>query len=196
MVDLVQKGASAQISNAVRALTITMKWATQTDFDLAAAFMGKDGKIKLAYFGNIDKADGQGFKQDLNAYPFIKLSGDAGVGDSEDAGGNEEELKIGSLVDHETVWILGWDYGAISNKEGARFQGSGLSLHVVDDQNASHDVTLSLAEGDLAPKANISVIAMIETAADGSKKIVNSSHTGLLEGLTSLDQIMDFVKAA
>ncbi len=198
MTDLMQKGAVADLgaAAAIRGMTVTMGWKTKADFDLGAVYEKKDGSHGLIYFGNIDRVDKQGFKQGLDAFPWMLLSGDAGVGDTEDEGGNEEELKIASLVDFKNIHLVAWDYGALQKGEGARFQGSGLQLKVVDEGGQEHQVTFTLAEGDLAPKDNVCLIATLDNSSPDGAKLVNASHTARFEGLKSTEQFWEFVQSA
>jgi len=213
--DLAVKGAEAPVQ-AFRMLTATMAWQSAVDLDLAVLAERKDGKAVMLYFGNIGKDDGQGFVQSLDDFPFILLSGDAGVGDSQDEGGNEEELKITSLVPYDRLHLLAWDYTAIVGRaahgkegdedylpavaagSGARFQASGVTLKVVDDQGHSHDVTLSLAGDGLATKENMCVIATIDNTNPSGAKIVNSSHAALFGGDSgrklNVNDILKFVR--
>ena len=62
---------------------VSLKWTTATDFDLAAAYEGKDGKKNMVYFGDL---------RNLNEFPFMQLSGDESVGDT--AGDNEETMRV------------------------------------------------------------------------------------------------------
>ena len=79
--ELTQKGDAAEVGN-FKQLLVTMKWTTAADFDLAAAYEGKDGKKGMVYFGDLGN---------LNSFPFMQLSGDEGQGDT--GGDNEEQMQ-------------------------------------------------------------------------------------------------------
>jgi tellurite resistance protein TerA len=101
--ELKQKGSEANVGG-FKQLMVAMRWSTAADFDLAAAYETKDGKQGLIYFGE---------KGDLNAFPFMELSGDEGVGDT--GGKNEEIMRITKLEDMKSVWIMCWDYGKVKD---------------------------------------------------------------------------------
>ena len=95
--DLQKKGQEAQLGS-IKQFLVTLKWTTAADFDLAALYEGKDGKIGMVYFGALG---------DLNTYPFMQLSGDEGVGDS--GGENSEEMRVANIDDISNIWIICWD---------------------------------------------------------------------------------------
>ena len=119
--ELKQKGEQANVGG-FKQLMIAMKWSTAADFDLAAAYEGKDGKVGLVYFGELG---------DLNAFPFMQLSGDEGVGDK--GGAKEETMRIAQLDDMKFVWLMCWDYGKIKDGSAARFKDSDVVLSVIDN---------------------------------------------------------------
>ncbi|MBI4118206.1 MAG: hypothetical protein HY455_01550 [Parcubacteria group bacterium] len=181
--DLARKGAEAPV-DPFKSLAVTMRWTAATDLDLAVLAEPKGGGApKMFYFGNINKDDGQGVVQALDAPPYIKLSGDAGVGDTKaaDGKGNCEELKITSLAPWGKLHIMTWDYGAIGKGEGARFQSSGVTLEVKDDKGTAHKVALSLVGDGLAVKENVCVIATIDNTG-AYPRLVNSSAAALFGG--------------
>ena len=175
--ELRQKGSEANVGG-FKQLMVTMKWTTAADFDLAAAYEAKDGKQGLLYFGELG---------DLNAFPFMQLSGDEGVGDS--GGENEEVMRIAKLDDMKYVWLLCWDYGKVKEGGPARFKESDVSLSVVDDKGGSFD--LSLDTGDLG---NVAVLATIDNSNPIGAKLANTSKAGTLKGLNNLDQLIDIIQ--
>jgi tellurite resistance protein TerA len=174
--ELKQKGSEANVGG-FKQLMVTMKWTTAADFDLAAAYEGKDGKQGLIYFGE------QG---DLNAFPFMQLSGDEGVGDT--GGDNEETMRITKLDDMKYVWLLCWDYGKVQDGAPARFGDSDVNLTVMDDKGASHNVNL-----DTGDMGNVALLATIDNSSPVGAKLVNSSKAGTLKGLKTLQQLMDII---
>lgn len=175
--ELKQKGEVANVAT-FKQLMVTMKWTTAADFDLAAAYENKQGKQGLVYFGELG---------DLNSFPFMQLSGDEGVGDK--GGQNEETMRITKLDDMKYVWILCWDYGKVKNGEPARFKGSDVTLSVMDDKGATHNVTL-----DTGDMGNVALIATIDNSSPIGAKLINSSKAGTLKGLKTLDQLFELVK--
>ncbi len=174
--DLVQKGSEANVGG-FNQLMVSMKWTTAADFDLAAAYEGKDGKQGLVYFGELG---------DLNAFPYMQLSGDEGVGDT--GGDNEETMRITKLDDMKYVWILCWDYGKVQEGAAARFKESDVSLSVMDDKGSGHDVKL-----DTGDMGNVALLATIDNSSPVGIKLINSSKAGTLKGLSNLQQLMDII---
>ena len=176
--ELAQKGQQAELG-AIKQFMVSLKWTTAADFDLAAAYESKDGKTGLVYFGE---------KGDLNAFPFMQLSGDEGVGDA--GGDNEETMRVMKLDDMKYVWILCWDYGAVQNGTPARFAGSDASVSLMDDAGANHKVTL-----DTGDTGNACVMATIDNSSAMGGKFVNTSKAGTLKGLKNLDQLMAIINS-
>jgi len=174
--ELKQKGQEANVGG-LKQLMVTMKWTTSADFDLAAAYESKEGKQGLVYFGELG---------DLNAFPFMQLSGDEGVGDK--GGDNEETMRIAKLDDMKYVWIMCWDYGKVKDGQAARFKDSDVTLTVMDDKGESHDVTL-----DTGDMGNIALIATIDNSSPIGPKLINSSKAGTLKGLNKLQDLMDII---
>ena len=175
--ELKQKGSEANVAG-FQQLMVSMKWTTAADFDLAAAYEDKNGKQGLIYFGELG---------DLNAFPFMQLSGDEGVGDT--GGDNEETMRITKLDDMKYVWLLCWDYGKIQDGAPARFKDSDVNLTVLDDKGTSHNV--SLDTGDMG---NVALLAVIDNSSPVGAKLVNASKAGTLKGLKNLQQLMEIIQ--
>jgi len=174
--ELVEKGASAAIGS-IKKLLVTLAWSIAADFDLAALVQDNNDNWSMIYFNN---------KGDLNSYPYIKLDQDAGVGDSVDDGGeNEENLTIEKLEGTKKVHLVCWDYGAIKNGSAARFKESDVKIKVVDDKGTDHQV--SLDTGDLG---NICCIASIENSPIGAN-LINSSEAGILKEFKNTNGILE-----
>lgn len=176
--ELKQKGEQANVGG-FKQLMIAMKWSTAADFDLAAAYEGKDGKIGLVYFGELG---------DLNKFPFMQLSGDEGVGDK--GGANEETMRIAKMDDLKNVWLLCWDYGKVKDGSAARFKGSDVKLSLTDDKGTTYSVTL-----DTGDMGNVAVIATIDNSSAIGAKLINTSKAGTLKGLKTLDDLMAIIKS-
>ncbi|MEZ4528877.1 MAG: hypothetical protein R2941_23440 [Desulfobacterales bacterium] len=174
--ELKQKGSAANVGG-FKQLMVSMKWTTAADFDLAAAYEDKQGKQGLVYFGELG---------DLNAFPFMQLSGDEGVGDK--GGENEETMRITKLDDMKYVWILCWDYGKVQDGSPARFKGSDVTLSVMDDKGTTHNVTL-----DTGDMGNVALIATIDNSSPVGAQLINSSKAGTLKGLKTLQQLIDII---
>ncbi len=177
--ELKQKGSEANVAS-FKQLMVSMKWTTAADFDLAAAYEAKDGKQGLVYFGELG---------DLNAFPFMQLSGDEGVDDTVgESGENEETLRITKLDDMKYVWLLCWDYGKVQEGAPARFKESDVHITVLDDKGNTHKVTL-----DTGDMGNVALIATIDNSSPVGAKLINSSKAGTLKGLTNLQQLIDII---
>jgi len=176
--ELAQKGSEAQVGG-LKQFMVSLKWTTATDFDLAAAYEGKDGRTGMVYFGDLGN---------LNEFPFMQLSGDEGVGDS--GGDNEETMRVMNLEEMKNIWIICWDYGAVQDGKPARFSGSDVTVSLMDDSGTNHDVKL-----DSGDTGNICVVASIDNSSPMGAKLVNESKAGTLKGLSNLDQIMAIVNS-
>lgn len=176
--ELKQKGAEASLGG-IKQFLVSLKWTTAADFDLAAAYQSRSGEQGLVYFGELG---------DLNAFPFMQLSGDEGVGDT--GGDNEETLRVMKLDDLAFVWVICWDYGAVQKGEPARFDGSDASVTLMDDSGMHHEV--KLVTGDIG---NACIIATIDNSSPMGAKLVNTSRAGTLKGLSTLDQLLTALAA-
>jgi len=173
--ELVQKGSEAFIP--LTQLMVTMKWTTDADFDLAAIYEGKDGKIGMVYYNTLG---------DLNTFPYMALSGDAGVGDK--GGDNEETMRIVQLDEMNKVWILCWDYGMVQKGKPARFEQSDVTLTVLDNTGKEFSIKV-----DTGKSGNVVCIATIDNSNPMGAKLINTNTTGVLEGIKSTDQILSTV---
>ena len=176
--ELAQKGQEASLGG-LKQFMVSLKWTTAADFDLAAAFEGKEGKSGMVYFGELG---------DLNSFPFMQLSGDEGVGDT--GGDNEETMRVTKLDEMKYIWILCWDYGAVQDGKAARFDGSDAIVTLMDDAGTSHDVKLDT--GDLG---NVCVMATIDNSSPMGAQLVNTSKAGTLKGLKNRDQLMEIINS-
>jgi len=174
--ELKQKGSEVNIGG-LKHLMISMKWSTLTDFDLAATYEGKTGKQGLVCYGE------QG---DINAFPFIQLSREEGIGDTGED--NEETMRITKLGDMKYVWLLCWDYQKVQNGAPTCFKDSDLKLSIMDDKGTIHNVTLDTEE-----LGNVALIATIDNSSPLETKLVNTSKVGTLKGLKNIQQLFDII---
>ena len=175
--ELKQKGQEAQLGG-IKQFMVTLKWTTAADFDLAAVYETRDGRTGIIYFGD---------KGDLNAFPFMQLSGDEGVGDT--GGDNQEDMRVTRIDDMKFIWILCWDYGAVTEGKAARFANSDVSVSIMDDKGTSHAVSL-----DTGDTGNTCVVATIDNSSPLGAKFVNTSKAGTLKGLKNLDQLLQIIR--
>lgn len=162
----------------IRKLSVSMKWTTAADFDLAAVYEDKNGKTGIVYFGDQGSA---------STYPYMCSGGDAGVGDI--GGDNEETLLICRLDEMKYVWIMCWDYGKIQQGQPARFQESDILITFTDDRGNIFHVS-----PDNISNANAALIATIDNSSPVGAGIINSSRAGLLKGLKKMQQLTDIIR--
>jgi uncharacterized protein involved in tellurium resistance len=134
---------------------------------LAALYESKDGQKGMVYYGN---------RGDLNAFPFMQLSGDEGVGDT--GGNNEETMRIVNLEEIKKVHLVAWDYNKVRTGETARFGSSNAAISVLDDKGESHQCLLATSD-----EANVAIIATIDNSSPIGAKLINRSRVARLEGL-------------
>lgn len=163
---LEEKGASSNLPS-ITQLLASLTWTDAIDFDLAALYEAKDGRKGMVYYGE---------KGDLNAFPFMQLSGDEGVGDT--AGNNEETMKIVNLDEIKKVHLVAWDYNRIRTGAAARFGSSNAAITVMDDKGESHQCKLVTDA-----VANVAFIATIDNSSPIGAKLINQSRVAKLDGL-------------
>lgn len=174
--ELTQKGHAAWIDQ-FQKLTVSMKWTTAADFDLAAIYETKDGKQGIVYFGDLGN---------LNAFPYMSLNKDEGVGDK--GGNNEETMQICRLEDMKYIWICCWDYNMVQHGKSARFKDSDVNLTLTNETGKSMSVMVDT--GDLG---NVCCLATLDNTGD-TPKLVNTSRAGTLKGLKTLEQLINVVQ--
>ena len=162
--ELKTKGEEAFVP--VKGLVGKLTWTHGADFDLAVLFEPRTGEAGLVYFGDKGK--------DLNTFPYMVLSGDAGVGDR--AGNNEEVVKIGKLDDMKKIHVLCWDYKAVQGGTKARCAGTDVKLTITDDQGQTYAVKLDTGE-----TANVAIVATIDNTNPIGAKLINTSKVGTMK---------------
>jgi uncharacterized protein involved in tellurium resistance len=162
----------------VKQLTVSMKWTTAADFDLAAAYETKEGKRSLVYFGDLGN---------LETFPYIRLSKDDGIGDT--SGDHEEILQINRLYGMNYVWLFCWDYGRVQEGKSARFKDSDVNLTITD--NLGSNVTVEIDTGE---RGNVYYMASIDNTNPTGATLINTSLAGTLKGLKTLEQLIALVR--
>ncbi|MEY3219406.1 MAG: hypothetical protein RIT27_763 [Pseudomonadota bacterium] len=84
----------SEISSVFNYIAVTLSWTQAIDLDLYAFYRAKDGKIGEIFYDN---------KGSLRNFPFIKLDGDSGIGNT--GGDNEENLIITSISEMDYILI-------------------------------------------------------------------------------------------
>lgn len=170
-VTLKKKGNEAYLP--VRQLLVKLKWRSAVDLDLMAFYKAKDGRVGGVFSDNY----AGGSLGDLNAFPFIQLSGDAGVGDT--GGDNEEVLRITNLDAMETVYICALNFSDASSGRKASFAAYDGHVEILDDKGESFGVPLDAKE-----QGSVAVVARIDTGMMGAK-LVNENRILTLDAFQS-----------
>ena len=141
---LADKGQQVDLPT-VKKLVATLSWKNgndgkEVDLDLMAFFEPKDGGEAGGVFTNLLPGGDLG---DLNKFPFIKLSGDAGVGGA--AGEHQEELKITNLDKIGKLHLIAVNYTESqknTTNSPASFSEYNGHIEVKDDTGHSFDIPL------------------------------------------------------
>ncbi|MBU1625911.1 stress response protein [bacterium] len=157
------KGEETYVS--LKQLMVTLKWTTAVDLDLMAFYKAKDGQVGGIFSDNY----AGGSMGNLNSFPFIQLSGDAGVGAV--GGENEENLRITKLDDMAEVYICTINFTDAVRKRSSTFNNYDGHIHIVDDKGGSVAVPL-----DSTQPGTVAVIARIDNTGFMGAKLVNENR--------------------
>lgn len=160
---LKEKGQEANIS--LKQLVATLKWTDSVDLDLMGFYEAKDGR-KGAVFTSLLPGGSMG---DLNAFPFIQLSGDAGVGAT--GGDNEEVMRITKLDELKTLYIIALNYTDASQKKESKFSNYNGRVELMDDKGETIEVPLDSSEA-----GEVAIIAKIDNSSPIGPKLVNENR--------------------
>lgn len=159
---LKQKGDEAYVP--VKQLMVQLKWTQGVDLDLMAFYKAKNGDVGGIFS---DQYPG-GNRGDLNAFPFIQLDQDAGVGAT--GGDNEETIRITKLDDVDEVYLCALNYtDAAAGKEVSFAEYDGHVM-LMDDSGESFGVPL-----DSTDKGHAVVIAKIDNSSPMGAKLINEN---------------------
>lgn len=171
-IQLKEKGEVANLPTIKQAL-VTLKWKTNKDFDLMAFITKKDGTHHGVYTNNLG-----GDLGDANAFPFMILSDDAGVGGTVADGGNVETLKITKIDDSiRKIDLVALNYDDALSKNNSSFSDYDAVISLIDDSGESFEISLNSKDKGIA-----AVIATIVNGPIGAI-IENKSTVTDLEGL-------------
>ncbi|MBF0606856.1 MAG: stress response protein [Candidatus Magnetobacterium sp. LHC-1] len=160
---LKKKGEEAYLS--LKQLKVTLKWSAAVDLDLMAFYKSKDGRVGGVFSDNY----AGGSMGELNSFPFIALSADAGVGSK--GGDNEEELRITRLDDMAEVYICTINFTDASKNKSSTFSNYDGHVQIVDDKGESVAVPLNSTQ-----PGTVAVIARIDNSGFMGAKLVNENH--------------------
>ena len=158
----------------VNKLTVTLSWHAQVDLDLMAFYKTQSGEVGGVY-SSMYAAGGEG---SLNSFPYMKLSGDAGVGAS---GGDEEKqevLQIQTLDEISELYLVAMNFTDASHNRQSEFASFDGRVTVSNEEG--QEITVVLASKQQGP---VAVFARIE-------------HTNKLIGpvLHNESQVMSFAQ--
>lgn len=159
---LKKKGEEAYIS--LKQLMVSLKWTTAVDLDLMAFYKAKNGEVGGIFSDNY----AGGSLGSLNTFPFIQLSGDAGVGAI--GGENEEVLRITKLDDFEQLYICTINFTEAQAKRNKPFNQYDAHVLLLDDKGDSIAVPL-----DSAQLGTVAVIAKIDNTGFMGPKLINEN---------------------
>ncbi|GEM_PF-780016 len=163
-----KKGDASSIP--VNQLTVTLKWTANVDLDLMAFYKGKNGQVGGVFSNNYQGST----LGDLNAFPFIELSGDAGVGATE--GNKEETLRITKLDDLAELFIVTLNYTDVIEHKESVFSHYDGAVFVASDTNETIAVPLNSPN-----KGEIAVICKIENNDSTGARLININDIMSLE---------------
>lgn len=161
--ELKQKGAEAYVS--VKQLLVKLQWHSAVDLDLMAFYKAKDGRVGGVYSSNY----AGGSLGDLNAFPFIQLSGDEGVGAT--GGNNEEVLRISKLDEMAEVYICALNFTDASSGNNSTFSHYDGRVELLDDSGKSYLVPLDANNAGM-----VAVIAKIDNSDFMGAKLINQNE--------------------
>jgi uncharacterized protein involved in tellurium resistance len=174
---LKQKGANAQIG-AFKQLKVSLIWTSSVDLDLMAFYKTVDGRVGGVYSDNF----AGGNLGNLNKFPFIQLSGDAGVGGV--GGDNREELIITKLNDFDEINICALNFTDAICGSDKVFADYDARIEVVTDRGDCHHVAL-----DSRKTGSVVVICKFKSDFIGASLSNNSN-------VMSFDTFRSFVPGA
>ncbi|MDM8552069.1 stress response protein [Desulfobacterales bacterium HSG2] len=160
--ELKQKGANAEIG-AFKQLKLSLIWTSAVDLDLMAFYKTKDGRVGGIYSDNY----AGGSLGDLNQFPFIELSGDAGVGAV--GGDNREELRITKLDDFEELYIAALNFTDASSASDKVFADYDARVEVITDKGDTHTVAL-----DSGQSGSVAILCKFASSFMGASLVNNS----------------------
>jgi uncharacterized protein involved in tellurium resistance len=181
--ELKQKGSKADIG-AFKRLDVSLIWTAPVDLDLMAFYRTKDGRVGGVYSENYSG----GSLGSMAEFPFVQLSGDAGVGAQ--GGPNQEDLTIAKLDDFEALYICALNFTDASSGAAKVFADYDARVRVRTDKGETH--TVALDSDSPGP------VAVICKLAGGfiANELINDSEVMSLEAFRSRIPGADELKIA
>jgi len=157
-VELKAKGEVANLPE-IKQAKITMSWSSSVDLDLMAFIELQDGTTSGVFSSNLGGSHGE-----LNSFPFMTLSEDAGVGAQ--GGENQETIimtKVDSTISVNRFVTLNYT-DAAAKKADANFNDYDEKITFVNQSGESFEVDLDTA-GQVGTAA---LLATIEVGPIGA----------------------------
>lgn len=150
------KGETANLPT-VKQLVATLEWTKAVDLDLMVWGKDKAGKAFGVY---TDQLSGDSKTMgDLNAFPFMQLDKDAGVGAQ--GGDNKEVLKITKLDEVAELKLIALNFTeAKNNNPDASFANYDAKVTVMNEKGEAFEVPLASTE-----KGSVATIAVIDNSS-------------------------------
>ena len=154
---LKDKGETANLPT-IKQLNVKLGWTSAIDLDLMAFFTRKNGQPGGVFSDQISQD--KKTMGDLNAFPFMALSGDAGVGKTTE-GEETEELKIFDLAEIDKLYLVALNYDAVKAKNAdATFSALNGHITIKTEADEVFDVPLNSTE-----KGTVALIATIDNTS-------------------------------
>lgn len=166
--DIKRKGEEALIGD-FKQLIVKLIWTSAVDLDLMAFYRMEDGRVGGVYSTNYDG----GSLGSLNAFPFMQLSGDAGVGAT--GGDNEEVLRIVKLDGVAELFVVAINFTDAAGKTNKPFANYDARVEVQTDKGEKHTVRLDSRE-----PGPVSILCHFSTNFMGAK-LTNDSKVFIFE---------------
>lgn len=158
-----KKGDEAYVS--LKQLMVSLKWTAAVDLDLVAFYKSKDGRVGGVFSNNYVGGD----MGNLNSFPYIQLSDDAGVGAT--GGENEEILRITKLEEMAEIYICALNYTDASLNNPQSFHNYDAHVLLIDDTGESIAVPL-----DSQTLGTVAIIAKIDNTGFLGAKLVKENQ--------------------
>lgn len=150
---------------AINQLQVVLEWRAAVDLDLMAFFRAKNGQVGGVFSSNFPGGD----MGSLTSFPFIQLSGDAGV-NAQEEDDNQEVLDIARLDDLAEVYICALNYTDAAAKRSSSF--ADYDGNVIVNDNHGHSVTVPL---NATQKGQVAIVARIDHSGDGDAILRNEN---------------------
>ncbi len=160
--DKIVLGDKGQEANVViKQALVKLSWNAGVDLDLMAFYKTKTGEEGAVFTKLLGGSQG-----DMNAFPFIQLSEDAGVGAV--AGSNIEELRIMKLDDMAEVNIVALNYTDAKSGSSKTFSNYDGKINIIQDNGEQFEVPLTSTQSGVA-----AVICKIDNSSMIGAKLIN-----------------------